>query len=128
MEFTQMLHDLRLHARFLTVTQLIQNVFVKTGMLSIYGAMADGEEKMRNLHNFCQIAADYEGSGRKDLSYFLDYLSAMEEKGISVSGNAPSGTVRIMSIHKSKGLEFPVVFLCGLSRQFNTSDTQKQVL
>lgn len=128
MEFTQMLHDLRLNARFLTVTQLIQNVFVKTGMLSIYGAMADGEEKMRNLHNFCQIAADYEGSGRKDLSYFLDYLTAMEEKGISVSGNAPSGTVRIMSIHKSKGLEFPVVFLCGLSRLFNTSDTQKQVL
>ena len=126
--FIQMLHDLRMNARFLTVTQLIQNVFIKTGMLSIYGAMADGEEKMRNLHNFCQIAADYEGNGRKDLSYFLDYLSAMEEKGISISGNAPSGTVRIMSIHKSKGLEFPVVFLCGLSRLFNTSDTQKQVL
>ena len=115
-------------ARLLTVTQLIQQIFVKTDMLTVYGAMDEGSEKVRNLHSFCQIAAGYEGTGRKDLSHFLDYLTAMEEKGLSVTGSAPSGSVKIMSIHKSKGLEFPVVFLCGLSRVFNTTDTQKQVL
>ena len=52
---------------------------------------------------------------RKELSYFLEYLDALEERGLSVAESASAGTVRIMSIHKSKGLEFPVVFLCGLS-------------
>ena len=126
--FMQTLAQLRQEARFLTITQLIHRIFVKTGMLTVYGAMHDGEEKTRNLHSFCQIAADYEGTGRKELSYFLDHLAAMEEKGLSVAGSAPAGSVRIMSIHKSKGLEFPVVFLCGLSRSFNMTDVQKQVL
>ena len=126
--FLSILSGLRQDARFLTVTQLIHQVFVRTAMLSIYGVMDNGDELVSHLHSFCQIAADYETTGRKDLSYFLEHLSAMEERGLSVSGSVPSGTVRIMSIHKSKGLEFPVVFLCGLSRTFNMSDTQKHVL
>lgn len=126
--FLSLLTQLRYDARFLTVTQLIHKVFLRTGMLSIYGAMEDGEEYVDHLQSFCQIAADYEATGRKDLSYFLEHLTAMEERGLSVAGAAPTDTVRIMSIHKSKGLEFPVVFLCGLSRSFNMADIQKQVL
>lgn len=127
-EFVALLSNLRKDARFLTVTQLIHQIFIRTGMLSIFGAMVDGDEKVQNLQRFCQFSADYESTGRKDLSYFLEYLTSMEAKGLSVAGSTPSGAVRIMSIHKSKGLEFPVVFLCGLSRTFNMSDTQKQVL
>ena len=126
--FITLLNGLRYASRFLTITQLVHQVFLRTGMLSIYGAMENGEEKVRNLQSFCQIAADYESTGRKDLSYFLEHLTAMEEKGLSIAGSVPSNTVRIMSIHKSKGLEFPVVFLCGLSRTFNMTDVQKQVL
>lgn len=127
-EFLDLLSKLRGDARFLTVTQLIHQVFVRTGMLGVYGAMECGDEKVRNLQSFCQLAADYENTGRRDLSYFLEYLTAMEENGLSITGSVPSSVVRIMSIHKSKGLEFPVVFLCGLSRSFNMTDTQKQVL
>ena len=126
--FLTILSALRQDARFLTVTQLIHQVFIRTGMLNIYAVMDNGDELVSHLHSFCQIAADYETTGRKDLSYFLEHLTAMEERGLSLTGATPSGTVRIMSIHKSKGLEFPVVFLCGLSRTFNMSDTQKQVL
>lgn len=126
--FLTILSALRQDARFLTVTQLIHQIFIRTGMLNIYGVMDNGDEQVSHLHSFCQIAAEYETTGRKDLSYFLEHLNAMEERGLSISGAVPSGTVRIMSIHKSKGLEFPVVFLCGLSRTFNMSDTQKQVL
>lgn len=126
--FIGTLNELRLDARFLSTTQLIHRIFVRTGMLSTYGAMHDGEDRIHNLQSFCQIAAEYETTGRKDLTYFLDHLTAMEEKGLNIAENPPSGTVRIMSIHKSKGLEFPVVFLCGLSRAFNMSDIQKQVL
>lgn len=126
--FIKLLTELRYDARFLTVSELIQQIFLKTNMTSIYGAMENGENKLENLQTFCQIAADYESNGRKDLSYFLDQLSAMEETGLRISGSVFTGAVRIMSIHKSKGLEFPVVFLCGLSRSFNTADIQKQVL
>lgn len=126
--FLSILTALRMDARFLTVTHLIHQVFLRTGMLSIYGVMENGEEKVNHLQSFSQLAAEYEGTGRKDLSYFLDHLTAMEERGLSIAGASPSCAVRIMSIHKSKGLEFPVVFLCGLSRIFNMSDIQKQVL
>ena len=126
--FIELINSLRVDARFLTITQLIHQVFIRTGMLSIYGAMESGDEKVRNLHTFCQVASEYETTGRRDMSYFLEYLTALDEKGLSITGNTPSGAVRIMSIHKSKGLEFPVVFLCGLSRSFNMADIQKQVL
>lgn len=127
-EFMRLLTNLREDARFLTVTQLIHQIFIRTGMLSVYAAGDNGNSIVNNLQSFCQIAAEYESTGRKDLAYFLDHLTAMEERGLCVTGTTPSGAVRIMSIHKSKGLEFPVVFLCGLSRTFNMSDTQKQVL
>lgn len=126
--FISLLSHLRYEARFLTVTELIQQIFLKTDIQSIYGAMEDGEEKIQNLQVFFQIAVDYESTGKKDLSHFLDQLTAMEETGLRISGTVPTGAVRIMSIHKSKGLEFPVVFLCGLSRTFNMADMQKQVL
>ena len=126
--FLAILTEIRKAGRLLTVSQLIHYLFTKTGILSIYGAMECGEEKVRNLQSFCQIASDFESTGRKDLVFFLAHLSAMEEKGLNVIESPSSGSVRIMSIHKSKGLEFPVVFLCGLSRTFNMADIQKQVL
>ena len=125
--FINTLNTLRKNARFLSITQLIHKIFTETNMLNIYAAMEMGDTCVQNLHNFCQTAADFEQTGRKELSHFLDYLSTMDAKGLSVTGNVPSGAIRIMSIHKSKGLEFPVVFLCGLSRTFNTSDIQKNV-
>ena len=127
-DFLDVLSTLRKEARFLSITQLIQRIYHATGMLSIYGAMPDGDMYVRNLQNFCQLASEFETTGRKDLSYFLEYLQAASERGLPASDTASSGAVRIMSIHKSKGLEFPVVFLCGLSRGFNTMDIQKQVL
>lgn len=127
-QFLETLSLLRKQARFLTVTQLIHQVFVLTDILSVYSAMEDGNDRVRNLHSFSQIATDFESTGRKELSYFLDYLLTLDISGLPAASTQNSGCVRIMSIHKSKGLEFPVVFLCGLSRAFNRMDLQKQVL
>ena len=63
----------------------------------------------------------------RDLGQFLEYLDSREEKGL-ITESAASGGVTIMSIHKSKGLEFPVVFLCGLAREFNTESLRAQIL
>ena len=127
--FMALLDDLRKRSRLCSVTQLIEYIFVKTGMDSIFAAMPDGADRIDNLQMFCQFAASVENTGKKDLEQLLEQLTVLAEKGMVVtSDKKPSNCVTIMSIHKSKGLEFPVVFLCGLSRRFNHKNAQEQVL
>ena len=126
--FLEILRHLRQQARMNTLTQLLEECFLLTRMDSIYAAMPGGEVKRANLQNFYQLAADFEQGNHRDLGQFLDYLDALEEKGLISAGNGSAGCVTIMSIHKSKGLEFPVVFLSGLSREFNRESTRAQIL
>ena len=90
--------------------------------------MHGGEAKAANLQAFYQLAADFEATSRRELGQFLEHLDALEEKGLMTTAEAAGGCVTIMSIHKSKGLEFPVVFLCGLGREFNRESLRAQVL
>jgi len=126
--FMQMLAQLRQTARLSGVTGLISAIYTKTNLLSVYSAMSNGDERLNNLQTFFQMASGFENTGPKELSRFLEHLSAQEEKGLSGNVQKTSGGVTIMSIHKSKGLEFPVVFLCGLSRGFNQESSRGQVL
>ena len=124
--FLDLLAILRKDARMCPIAQLIEKIFTMTKMDSIYAAM--DEMKAANLQTFYQLAADYESASRRELSQFLEYLDSMEEKGLITAADSGSGCVTIMSIHKSKGLEFPVVFLSGLSREFNRESLRAQVL
>jgi len=126
--FLAILEQLRAAARMQPVTQLLETVFLLTRMDSLYGAMDGGETRRANLQTFYALAADCEAASRKELGQFLETLDSMEEKGLMTAGESASGAVTIMSIHKSKGLEFPVVFLCGLSREFNRESLRAQVL
>ena len=126
--FLQTLTILRKEARMNTIAQLVEKIFTLTRMDSIYAAMESGEVKAANLQAFYQLSADFESTSRRELAQFLDHLEALEEKGLMASADANSGCVTIMSIHKSKGLEFPVVFLSGLGREFNRESLRAQVL
>lgn len=127
--FMRVLKKLRNCAGMSSVTELLCEVYNQTDLLSIYSSMADGETKLDNLQTFFQIASNYEATGPKELGRFLEFLDAAENRGLSGAGNQQDkGAVTIMSIHKSKGLEFPVVFLSGLSRRFNQESAQAQVL
>ena len=126
--FLSVLSDLRREARMVNLSQLLDAIFVHTKMDSIYAAMDHGQDRTRNLQAFCQFVADYESTGQRDLRQFLEHLDTMDEQGLTVAGEQKAGGVTIMSIHKSKGLEFPVVFLCGLSRAFNQESAREQVL
>lgn len=126
--FLTTLNTLRQEARRNTLATLLERCFALTRMDSVYAAMPDGEAKSANLQAFYQLAADFEKGSLRDLSQFLDHLDAMEERGLITPGTANSGCVSIMSIHKSKGLEFPVVFLCNLSRRFNQESLRAQIL
>ncbi len=126
--FVRLLEQLRRESRLNPLTQLLQRVFSLTRLDSIYGAMAAGENRQTNLQIFYQLAADFEAGSMRDLGQFLDHLDALEEKGLKIEGSSSGGSVTIMSIHKSKGLEFPVVFLCNLSKVFNMESCQAQIL
>ena len=126
--FLRVLDDLRAESRMSSVTELIRRIYVLTHVDSIYGAMDSGDIRIANLQAFYRLAADYEATSRRELGQFLEYLQMMSHKGLMTSGENISGAVTIMSIHKSKGLEFPVVFLCGLSREFNRESLRAQVL
>ncbi len=127
--FLEILLSLRQSLKENSLTGLLQTLFVCTNLDGIYAAMADGELRSSNLQTFFQLAAEFESGGSRDLGHFLEHLDAMEEKGLITAGEQSSpGCVTIMSIHKSKGLEFPVVFLCGLSRSFNMESLRAKVL
>ncbi len=127
-QFLTVLAQLRRDARMQTLTKLLERCLTLTRMDSIYASMEGGEAKAANIQTFYQLAADYEAGNHRDLGQFLEHLDALEEKGLVTAGNAGAGAVTIMSIHKSKGLEFPVVFLSGLSREFNRESLRAPIL
>ena len=127
--FLEILSALREDAGMNPLAKLLEDIFARTHMDSIYAAMPDGQRRVENLRTFFQLAVEFEATARRDLGQFLEHLDQMEEKGLIASGEQNnSGCVTLMSIHRSKGLEFPVVFLCGLSRKFNKEDLRAQVL
>lgn len=127
--FLTSLDSWRRAARLQSLSQLLESIFLQTGLEGIYAAMPNGDLRRKNLQTFYQLAISFEATARRDLEQFLSHLDALEEKGLIVAGEQTAvGAVTMMSIHKSKGLEFPVVFVCGLSRQFNRESVRAQVL
>lgn len=127
-QFLNILSQLRQEARMNPLTTLLESCLRLTKLDSIYASMSNGEERSKNIQLFYQLAAEFEKGNLKDLNQFLDYLDALEDRGVLVSAGASAGCVSIMSIHKSKGLEFPVVFLSNLSRKFNQESIRAQIL
>ena len=126
--FLSSLTVLRKAARQYSLTQLLELCFSQTRLDSIYGAMAGGAARQENLQTFFQLASDYEQGNLRDLPQFLQHLESLEGRGLAAAGSGNTDCVTIMSIHKSKGLEFPVVFLAGLSRGFNRENLSAQIL
>ena len=126
--FLEILEHLRYQARTGSLASLLGEIFLSTRMEGIYAAMEDGVERVANLQTFFKYAVEFETASTRDLEQFLEHLDAMEESGMVAKEADASGAVTIMSIHKSKGLEFPVVFLSGLARSFNRESLRAQVL
>lgn len=125
--FLQTLSDLRAQARQLALDELLTVLIERTGIEEIYGVLPDGEMRLSRIHRLFALASGYAEGGKKSLPQFLTDVETLPPEQ-SESGATPPGTVRLMSIHKSKGLEFPVVVLAGLSHRFNTDDYKRQVL
>lgn len=127
-EFVRMLSSLRKTAAVATLPELLSSIFNLTAIDALYSARDNGETAKANLLAFYQYASRYAGQNGRNLDRFLRHLEMLRSRGLSVEQSSGAGSVTVMSIHKSKGLEFPVVFLSGLSKTFNRKDLNPPVL
>ena len=114
--------ELRMYSATDTLEQLIRRIYERTDFLSVMQVYKDSENKKANLRILIEYAKSYESSSGGGLSGFLRFV---EKSDSFSSGNTASGSdnvVYIKTIHKSKGLEFPFVFVCDIEKQFNTRD------
>ena len=128
-EFLEFLNSLRKAASAMPVTELVWHIICRTDMLSLCSASANGELKRERILKFVELSQKYEDSGYKGLHQFIAWTRRLKERNENpqILTSAERG-VTIMSVHKSKGLEFPVVFLCNTSRRFNDQDSRDEVL
>ena len=128
--FLATLRGLRESAAHLSVHELLLEIYRRCRALAVFGAMPGGAERKENLLSLFELTESFEQSGHTGLFAFVTYLRELLQGGDAPTPevtHSASG-VRIMSIHKSKGLEFPVVILADLAKRFNNMDFSTSVL
>ena len=127
-EFTAALAEYRRLARTLPVAELLEELLARTGYLAAVGALPDGARCREDLLSFTAWAS---GAGRAGLPALIRAMDAAAANGglnQSAGGQTRPGCVSIMTVHRSKGLEFPVVFVADTDHKFNQSDAIRPVL
>ncbi len=130
--FLELIDRLRIRARYTPIHKLIQDILTGTGYLEYVTAKPGGEQRRANVEMLLTRAAAFENTSYYGLFHFLRYIEQLEKYQVDY-GEADildenADVVRIMSIHKSKGLEFPVCFVAGLSKKFNMQDTTGRLI
>lgn len=128
----ELIENLRKEAVYLPIHELLYRIYDATGYYDYVSAMPAGDVRRANLDMLAEKAAAYEATSYRGVFHFIKYIEKLKKYNTDF-GEAPvageqGNTVRIMSIHKSKGLEFPVVFVAGMGKLFNKQDTRGKIL
>ena len=128
--FRQTLDGLRLAARDMTADRLLWKLYTQCHAMAVFGAMEGGAARKENLIALYTYAGQQAAAGRGGLFDFVTQLHDLLEEGRQppISTQATGSGVQIMSVHRSKGLEFPVVILADLHKRFNADDFHRPVL
>ena len=122
----------RKEQEYLALDELIWKIYEDTGFLNYMGLLPNGMLRQENLKMLFERAKQYESASFKGLFNFIRFIERLHSSSGDLSSAKMIGenedVVRIMSIHKSKGLEFPIVFLSSTSSQFNLMDLNKDIL
>lgn len=114
------------------ISEFIWYLYNETGYYAYAGAMPGGIQRQANLRILFERAKEYEETSFKGLFNFINFINKLKgssgDMGEAKTLGENENVVRIMSIHKSKGLEFPVVFVCCLGRRFNLRDLESPIL
>ncbi len=129
--FAVLLERLRLQASYLPIHELVCQVYEQTGYYDYVSAMPAGQTRRANLDMLVEKASAFEKTSYKGLFQFIRYITQLKKYETDF-GEASAGQyenmVRVMSIHKSKGLEFPIVFLAGTGKPFNKQDVRGKLI
>ena len=130
--FLNELDKWRKEQEYLSLDELIWKIYEDTGFLNYMGVLPNGMLRQENLKMLFERAKQYESASFKGLFNFIRFIERLHSSSGDLSSAKMIGenedVVRIMSIHKSKGLEFPIVFLASTSSQFNLMDLNKDIL
>lgn len=130
--FLRSLEKWRTQSRQGSLSELIWQIYCETRFYDFVGGLPGGKQRQANLRSLYDRARKYEETSFRGLFRFLRFIERMRERGGDMGTARSLGeqedVVRIMTIHSSKGLEFPVVFLPGLARQFNFQDLHQTYL
>ncbi len=127
----EMLSEFRFLASYLPVHELIQEIYSRSGYYQYVSAMPGGKARQANLDMLWEKALAYENTSYRGLFHFIRYIEKLKKYETDfgeAGGGQTEDAVRIMSIHKSKGLEFPVVILAGMGKRFNKQDMTGKIL
>ncbi len=116
----------------LPVNELLSEIYAETALPSIFDAIDPSGTKKANLMLLCDYAVTYESLGYSGLAGFIGFIDRLSSKSRDISGSVgtvqDSNCVKIMTIHKSKGLEFPICFIASCATEFNRMDETNNLI
>lgn len=129
--FLELLEELRFKVTYMSIYDLLTELLNKTNYYNFVKAMPSGNQRKANIDMLKEKAAVYENGSYKGLFNFIRYIEKLNKYEVDM-GEASilsdtDNAVRIMTIHKSKGLEFPIVFVANMNKQFNMTDTRSKI-
>ena len=131
-DFIEKLKDFREKSLYMSTDEFLWYLYTKTGYYAYVGALPSGSQRQANLKILFERAKQFEETSFKGIFNFINFISKLKKSSTDMGSAKTLGenanVVRIMSIHKSKGLEFPIVICSGMGKQFNTQDTKKSIL
>ena len=131
-KFMNILESFRTLINHKPIHELLQTVLYETGYYYYVCAMPGGDRRKANMDMLVSQAVRFEKGSYSGLFHFIRYMEKLHKYEVDFGEASTSGeqdnTVRIMSIHKSKGLEFPIVFVAGMHKQFNTQDVRSSIV
>ena len=127
-----MIAEYRRKAKYTGIRELLEEIYEKTGYLDYITALPGGKQRRANLMMLLERASDFEATSYHGLFHFVRYIGQLKAQEVDYGEagmlDEHADVVRIMTFHKSKGLEFPVCFLCGLGKKINRKDVSRPVL
>ena len=130
--FCEKISGYRACTSYLTILELLQKIFTEYDYPAYVAALPAGEKRLANVEMLLTKAAGFEKNSYYGLFHFVRYMEQLDKYNVDYGEagtlDESADVVRIMSIHKSKGLEFPVAFVAGLSKKFNMQDTAKALV
>ena len=131
-QFLDVYHAFRAKVPYLAIHVLLWQLLEETGYGDYVASLPGGIQRSANLQMLVEKAVAFEGTSYKGLFNFVRYMEQLQKYNVDYGEanimDEEADVVTLMSIHKSKGLEFPIVFVTGLTKQFNQQDTRQSII